>query len=114
MQTQAVSTGERMGRAVSLAERRPRRIAWGLGLFSLGLGLTELIAPRGFARAIGVRDRKTTRAMLRVFGLREIASGIGILSGNRPGGWVWGRVAGDIVDLAFLLLAPRKSSARLF
>jgi uncharacterized membrane protein len=34
--------------------------------------------------------------------LREITSGIGILSGPRPAGWVWTRVAGDLMDLALL------------
>jgi uncharacterized membrane protein len=35
-------------------------------------------------------------------GLREIGSGIGILSRTRPTGWVWTRVGGDLMDLALL------------
>jgi uncharacterized membrane protein len=35
-------------------------------------------------------------------GLREITSGLGILSSSRPTGWVWSRVGGDLMDLALL------------
>jgi uncharacterized membrane protein len=35
-------------------------------------------------------------------GLREITSGIGILSRPRPAGWLWSRVGGDLMDLALL------------
>ena len=35
-------------------------------------------------------------------GLREIAAGIGILTQSRPAGWLWGRVAGDLMDLVLL------------
>ena len=37
-----------------------------------------------------------------MLGLREIASGIGILTRQRPAGWVWSRVGGDAIDLALL------------
>jgi uncharacterized membrane protein len=42
---------------------------------------------------------------LRLIGFREIASGVGILSERRPVGWLWLRVAGDIMDLALLGMA---------
>ena len=80
------------------AERRAR----GLGWFSIGLGLAEIAAPRTMARLIGVNDDVETRNTLFAFGLREITSGIGILSKPRPTGWVWSRVGGDVMDLAFL------------
>ena len=38
-------------------------------------------------------------------GLREIATGVGILTQRRPAGWLWARVGGDIVDLAGLAMA---------
>jgi len=70
-----------------------------LGWFSIGLGLAEMIAPRGVARAIGAGpDGK----VLPFFGAREIAAGLGILAGGHPGEWLWGRVAGDGLDLAYL------------
>src|SRR3982750_2637825 len=51
------------------------KLARGLGWFSIGLGLAELLAPRGVARVAGVRGNTT---LIRLFGLREIASGIAI------------------------------------
>ena len=78
------------------------RLAKGLGWFSIGLGLTQVLAPRGFARSIGVEDDGGNCAVVRLVGLRELACGIGILSRRRPAGWVWARVAGDMMDIALL------------
>jgi uncharacterized membrane protein len=80
------------------AERRAR----GLGWFSIGLGLAQIGAPRSVARLIGVRDDDETRNTMFAIGLREITSGLGILSSSRPTGWVWSRVGGDLMDLALL------------
>jgi uncharacterized membrane protein len=79
-------------------ERRAR----GLGWFSIGLGLAQIGAPGSVARLIGVRDDDETRNTMFAIGLREIASGLGILSSPRPTGWVWSRVGGDLMDLALL------------
>jgi uncharacterized membrane protein len=49
--------------------------------------------------------------ILRAVGLREIASGIGILTNKKPAGWLWARVAGDLMDLALLRAAFARSSA---
>jgi uncharacterized membrane protein len=78
------------------------RLAKGLGWFSIGLGLAQVLAPRGFARTIGVADDGGHCALVRLVGLRELACGIGILSRRRPAGWVWARVAGDMMDIALL------------
>ena len=67
-----------------------------LGYFSLGLGMAEILAPRAVARLSGVRQE----GLLRAYGLREITSGIGILSSSRPTTWLWARVLGDALDLA--------------
>ena len=83
------------------------RLARGLGWFSIGLGLAEVIAPQGLAELIGVSDDR--RVLVRMLGLREIASGIGILTRRRPAGWLWSRVMGDMMDLALLggaLISP--------
>ncbi|MFL5403979.1 MAG: SRPBCC family protein [Gemmatimonadales bacterium] len=80
------------------AQRRAR----GLGWFSIGLGLAQIGAPRTVARLIGVNDDDETKNTLFAIGLREIASGLGILSRPRPAGWVWSRVGGDLIDLALL------------
>jgi uncharacterized membrane protein len=76
-----------------------RRRARALGWLSIGLGLTEFAAPQSVARLIGLNNQ---RALVRFLGMREIASGVGILASRRPAGWLWTRVAGDIMDLALL------------
>jgi len=81
------------------------RLTQGLGWFSIGLGLAEIFAPGPVSALIGVRDRTKTRTILRLYGLRELAAGIGILSRPRPAGWLWARVAGDAVDLTSLVKA---------
>jgi uncharacterized membrane protein len=82
-----------------------QQLARGLGWFSIGLGLAELLAPRQVGRAIGVGDRQR---ILRLMGIREIASGIGILRHQRPqAAWLWSRVAGDAMDLGSLAVALR-------
>lgn len=79
---------------------RAAQLAQALGWFSIGLGLAELLAPRAMARTIGMEERPL---LLRTFGARELASGLGILAGGRrPTGWLWARVAGDAMDLAAL------------
>jgi uncharacterized membrane protein len=85
------------------------RLANALGWFSIGLGVAEVVAPSKVARMIGVNDEHKTRAVLRTYGLREIAAGVGILSQPRPAGWLWGRVAGDMLDLASLSSALKSS-----
>ena len=74
-----------------------------LGFFSIGLGLAEVLVPGAIARVCGIdqpdgRSRTTIRAM----GLREISSGLAILSKQQPEKAVWSRVVGDALDLALL------------
>jgi len=78
------------------------KVANGLGWFSIGLGVTELVAPGKVARLVGLEPSRKRNAVLRSYGLREMAAGIGILSQSQPSHWLWTRVAGDIVDLASL------------
>ena len=77
--------------------------AYGLGLFGIGLGLAELMVPRRLARMIGSPPRHD--GLVRAMGLREIASGVGILTQSAPATAVWSRVAGDAIDLACLSAA---------
>jgi hypothetical protein len=85
-----------------------RSVARGLGLFSLALGALELLAPRRLCRWIGVRDEPR---LIQAYGAREVATGLAILgSGNNPAPFVWGRVAGDALDLATLAAAGMAGS----
>lgn len=81
------------------------QLANGLGWFSIGLGLAEVVAPGRVAQLIGLPDEDRTRGILRAYGCREIAAGIGILSQPQPAGWMWSRVAGDLLDLGTLMTA---------
>ncbi len=82
-----------------LGRMNEERLATGLGWFSLGLGAAAVLAPERLAKLIGVRERT---ALIRGVGVREIASGIGILAQHRPAGWVWSRLGGDLMDLSML------------
>jgi hypothetical protein len=84
-----------------------RRLAKGLGWFSIGLGVAQLTAPRSVRRLIGLTDGRGVNLTLRAVGAREIASGVAILSmpgRSRP---VWARVVGDAIDLGLLGWAMR-------
>lgn len=76
-----------------------RQMAKSLGWFSIGLGLAELAAPKKVADMVGLDGH--TR-ILQLFGLREIATGIGILTQPGNPNWLQARVAGDALDLALL------------
>jgi uncharacterized membrane protein len=84
------------------------RVARGLGWLSIGLGLAQMAAPRRVARMIGVDDDEANRNTMFAIGVRELASGIGILARERPVGPVWTRVGGDVMDLALLGRALRR------
>lgn len=70
-----------------------------LGWFSIGLGLLELLAPAAVARAAGLPGRS---GLIRWYGLRELATGAGILGAQNPEPWLRARVAGDAMDLVTL------------
>lgn len=88
------------------------RLARILGWFSIGLGLAQIAAPRSVARFIGVSGDRDSQALMRVVGVRELASGVGILAQPRPTGWLWARVAGDGMDLALLSTARASDTAQ--
>ena len=87
----------------SAANAGTGKLAKGLGYFSIGLGLMELLMPAQVGEMIGVSNRY--RAFLPVLGLREIAHGAAILSQQKPTESVWSRVGGDIIDLVYLAAA---------
>ncbi len=84
-------------------------LARGLGLFSIALGIAEVTAPRALARALGMKGQE---GLIAGYGVREIATGIGILASKDPTPWMWGRVAGDGLDLATLATALEGSNPK--
>ena len=84
------------------------RLARALGWFSLGLGLAELIAPRSITRALGMEGKE---ALVRTYGVREIASGILSLSVDKEAG-LWSRVAGDGLDVGTLSAGLREDNPK--
>jgi len=78
------------------------RLSRGLGWFSIGLGLAEILTSRQLAKLIGVRHRPV---LMRLMGIREITSGVGILAQPRSAGWLWSRVGGDMIDISLLASA---------
>ena len=61
---------------------RTTRLAKGLGWFSVGLGLTGLLAPEAIASIAGVSKRRT--GLIRLYGLGELAAGIAIMYVMQP------------------------------
>lgn len=90
---------------------RSRTVARALGLFSLALGLVELLTPRRFARWAGVGARGQENAV-RAIGARELGSAIGLLGRPMPVSWSWLRVGGDAMDLALLGRLARQRGMR--
>jgi uncharacterized membrane protein len=78
------------------------QLALSLGMFSIGLGLAELLAPHAMARLVGIQENDRTASILRAFGAREVGAGVAILMQPHSPKPLWGRVAGDAVDLAYL------------
>lgn len=99
------------------AEARPRRgirsareqqLGTALGWISIGIGLANLLAPRAVARSAGLPDWPL---LMRAMGVREIASGIGLLRQPDNQAWRWVRVAGDAMDLTLLGVAAAHPAA---
>jgi len=77
-------------------------LAKGLGVFSVGLGLAGLAAPRAIQRLIGIDACDRNNTLLRALGAREVAHGVGIFARPRS---VWTRLIGDVIDVAFVGIA---------
>src|SRR4051794_6804335 len=79
-----------------------------LGWFSIGLGLTELIAPGAITRFLGMQGKE---GLVKAYGMREIGAGVMCLSTEKPLG-LWSRVAGDGLDMATLLPGLRSDNPK--
>ena len=98
-------TGRRRGHPDSTTDT----LARGLGIFSIALGIAEVAAPGALARWLGMRGQER---LIQAYGLREIATGVGILAARDPTPWIWGRVAGDALDLATLATAVERRNSK--
>ncbi|MBF9235034.1 hypothetical protein [Microvirga alba] len=81
------------------ATRSADSLARGLGWFSLALGVAELAAAGRAARWLGMERNET---LLRACGIRQIATGVGVLARDDPAPWIRARLAGDALDLLVL------------
>lgn len=96
---EALEPGARAAATHTSAANTAAQLATGLAVFSIALGVAELLAPRRVGRATGMRGGDT---LLRVYGLREIGAGVGLLAARQKTPWLLARVAGDLLDLATL------------
>lgn len=88
-----------------------KKVAFGLGVFSIGLGLLEVAAPGRLARWLGV-DGKAASTVIGLFGARELLAGAMLLRGPAVSTNAWNRVVGDAMDLGALGIAFSRSSRK--
>ena len=82
------------------------RLSRALGWFSLALGALEMAIPTTLVQVLGVRGGP---ALLRGFGVREVAAGAIVLAKPCSPVGPAGRLAGDALDIGVLAaaLSPR-------
>ncbi|MFF8648100.1 SRPBCC family protein [Streptomyces griseoluteus] len=83
----------------------------GLGWASAALGVPQVVAPQGFARALGVDGSVRHRTATEAVGVRELAAAAGLLGRPHPA-WLWTRVGGDLMDLTMLTRALKNHDGR--
>ena len=86
-----------------------KKLGLGLGVFSIGLGLVEMLAARRVAKGLGV-EGGTAEGVIRLFGAREMLAGGMLLRGPAVSTNVWNRVIGDVIDLGALVVAAPRTS----
>jgi hypothetical protein len=84
-------------------------LARGLGWFSIALGAAEVLAPRQLASTLGMEGYER---LITAYGVREIVQGVGILASEDPTPWIWGRVAGDALDIATVTAGLSRDNPR--
>jgi len=86
------------------------KAARAMGIAGMGIGIAELVAPGWIGKQLGLSDKSSR--ILRGFGVRELLSGVGVVGRKNPTMGMWSRVAGDVIDVAALGAALRKSEKR--
>ena len=84
------------------------QLARALGWFSIGLGAIQLFSPRTITRPLGAEGNE---GIVRLFGAREIGSGVLTLSLEKNTG-LWGRLAGDGLDMLTVASTLRPSNPK--
>src|SRR5947207_12417604 len=82
--------------------------ARGLGVASIGIGLSEIAAPEKLQEIMGIGNGENT-GIMRVLGVREILHGVDLLSHEDPTPGIWARVAGDMLDGVLLGVVAAKT-----
>jgi hypothetical protein len=100
---------------LNLADNRHtvENAACALGWTSVGIGLTEVLAPNKLQEMMGLDQKKSHRGILQALGVREIMHGVGLLTAGNDQAKIqtglWARVAGDLLDGALLALVATKT-----
>ncbi|KQR84034.1 hypothetical protein [Sphingomonas sp. Leaf343] len=81
-----------------------KALGLGLGVFLVALGAAELFGAKRIARTL---EAEVSEKLIRAFGVRELVAGAGLLAAPAVATNVWGRVAGDALDLTALGAAAR-------
>ena len=74
-----------------------KKLGLGLGVFSIALGVVELVASRRITRAL---DAEGHEGLVQAFGARELLAGANLLMAPAVATNVWNRAAGDVMDIA--------------
>lgn len=83
-----------------------KKLSFGLGIFSLALGAAELFGSKQIAKAL---DAEGHEKLVKGFGAREVAAGVGVLRAPAHALGIWNRVAGDAMDIVAVSLAAKNS-----
>ncbi len=75
------------------------KLARGIGLVSLGVGLALLAAPARTTESFGMGERKKLGHFL---GVRDLILAAGLLHSENPTPWLWARAISDAADAALL------------
>lgn len=84
-----------------------KRIAQGLALVGIGIGIAEVVAPKALARCAGIGRHSN---LVQAAGVREILTGLLVLAAGNPKAWLWTRVSGDAMDATVLARGLRLSN----
>lgn len=83
-------------------------LARSLGIVSIAIGLLDTLGRRRVVRGTGIDNPR----LFSLYGAREMLTGIGLMLARDPMPWVWGRVAGDALDLGTLATGVREGNPR--